>query len=38
MANKKGAGTPPSPVLSIFIPLIPENSRPIPICFYVSHI
>lgn len=36
-SNKKGAGTPPSPVLSISIPLIPENFRPIPICFFVSH-
>nr|DAP67000.1 MAG TPA: hypothetical protein [Caudoviricetes sp.] len=37
MANKKRAGTPPSPVLSIFIPLIPEKFRQIPICLFVSH-
>ena len=36
-SNKKGAGTPSSPVLSTSIPLIPEKFRPIPICFFVSH-
>nr|DAK08512.1 MAG TPA: hypothetical protein [Bacteriophage sp.] len=36
-SNKKGAGTPPSPVLSTSIPLIPEKFRQIPIYFFVSH-